>query len=176
MPGRTMRCLVVAASQHHGNTEKVARAMAEALGAEVRQPRDVDPEALREYDLVGFGSGIDSDRHYPALLGLADALPMARRKMAFIFSTCGAPAIMAGEEYLRKYAEKSHAALRGKLVSRGYVIMGEYNCPGFNTNSFLRYFGGLNKGRPDARDLDGAGEFARGLKGELARSRETEGA
>jgi hypothetical protein len=29
------------------------------LGAEVRKPQDVDPEGLREYDLVGFGSAAE---------------------------------------------------------------------------------------------------------------------
>ena len=46
-------------------------------------------------------------------------------------------------------------------MSKGYTVTGEFNCPGFNTNSFLKYFGGLNKGRPDAGDLEAAAAFAR---------------
>jgi len=57
--------------------------------------------------------------------------------------------------------------LREKLQSRGYVIIDEFSCAGFNTNSILKFFGGLNKGRPDAEDLILAEEFARNLKGEL---------
>jgi flavodoxin len=156
-----MRTLIVVSSFHHGNTEKVAAALAGVLGAVVLHPREVDEERIRQYDLVGFGSGIDSDRHYRDLLECADRLPPARGKKAFIFSTCGAPVSLAGEEFPRKYAEKSHAALRGKLASRGWAIIGEHSCPGFNTNSFLKLFGGLNKGRPDAEDLRRAEEFAR---------------
>jgi len=37
-------------------------------------------------------------------------------------------------------------------------------CPGFNTNSFLKFFGGINKGRPNASDLKRAEEFAKKLK------------
>jgi hypothetical protein len=37
-------------------------------------------------------------------------------------------------------------------------------CPGFNTNSFLKFFGGINKGRPNANDLKRAEEFAMNLK------------
>jgi len=40
----------------------------------------------------------------------------------------------------------------------------EFGCRGFNTNSFLRFFGGLNKGRPNAEDLRNAEEFARNVK------------
>jgi hypothetical protein len=43
------------------------------------------------------------------------------------------------------------------------VIVGEYICAGFNTNSFLRFVGGVNKGRPNAADLGRAGAFARAL-------------
>ncbi len=34
-----------------------------------------------------------------------------------------------------------------------------FNCVGFNTNSFLWYTGGMNKGRPNAEDLKLAEEF-----------------
>jgi len=36
-------------------------------------------------------------------------------------------------------------------------------CAGFNTNSFLKLLGGVNKGKPDAGDLNRAEEFARNL-------------
>lgn len=62
---------------------------------------------------------------------------------------------------------KSHSALREKLTSRGYAVIGEFSCAGHNTNSFLKLFGGLNKGRPNAEDLGDAEEFARTLKENL---------
>jgi flavodoxin len=157
------KSIVVVCSFHHGNTARIARAMADALGAEMKTLPAVCPEGLWEYELVGFGSGIDSGRHYKTLLDLADALPHAADRKAFIFSTCGIPASMAGKGQIKSYAEKSHAALREKLLSKGYAVVGEFNCPGFNTNSFLKYFGGLNKGRPNAGDLEDAAAFARAL-------------
>jgi hypothetical protein len=44
------------------------------------------------------------------------------------------------------------------------VILDEFNCAGFNTNSFLKYFGGMNKGRPNTEDLQNAREFAQKIK------------
>ena len=57
-----------------------------------------------------------------------------------------------------------HLILREKLQSKGYVIVDEYNCAGHNTNSFLKLFGGLNKGRPNIEDLKYAEEFAQNLQ------------
>ena len=57
--------------------------------------------------------------------------------------------------------------LREKLQSKGYLIVDEFTCLGFNTNSFMKYLGGMNKGRPNAQDLKQAEEFAQNLKKNL---------
>ena len=156
-----VKSLVVVFSYHHGNTEKIANACAKALGAKVRTPQQVRPEEVGEYDLVGFGSGIYSATFDPSVLDLADRLPDAAGKRAFLFSTYGAPAVFAD----RKFVESNHAQIREKLQAKGYTIIGEFGCAGWNTNSFLRFFGGLNKGRPNAEDLRNAEAFARGVQG-----------
>jgi flavodoxin len=61
-----------------------------------------------------------------------------------------------------KVAE-DHSTLREKLQSKGYLIVDEFACHGFNTNSLLRYLGGMNKGRPNTEDLKNAEEFAQNL-------------
>jgi hypothetical protein len=61
----------------------------------------------------------------------------------------------------RKFVESNHAGIREKLTAKGYPVIGEFGCAGWNTNSFLKYFGGINKGRPDAGDLRNAEAFAR---------------
>jgi flavodoxin len=65
-----------------------------------------------------------------------------------------------------KVAE-DHSKLRKKLEVKGYLIVDEFACKGFNTNSFMKYFGGMNKGRPNAEDLKNAEEFAKKLKWNL---------
>lgn len=162
-----MNVLLVVSSYHHKNTEKVAGVFARVFDARMKTPRQTDTEELRDYDLVGFGSGIDSDKHYAELLDLAEALPRVADGKAFIFSTCGMPVFVAGKSSIAAYAGKSHSALREKLTSRGYEVIGEFSCAGHNTNSFLKAFGGLNKGRPNAEDLADAEEFARALKEKL---------
>jgi flavodoxin len=154
------RALLVVYSYHHKNTETIAKAFAPVLAARIVTPQEVDSTEVAGYDLVGFGSGIDSGKHYAPLLDLADRLPQVANRNAFIFSTCGIPAF----GFSQGFVLKNHTALREKLVSKGYKIVDEFGCVGFNTNRFLRFFGGLNKGRPNAEDLKRAEEFAHNLK------------
>lgn len=159
-----MKSLVVVFSYHHKNTEKIANVFAKVLDAQVKTPQQVNPEELFEYSLVGFGSGIYGAKNHGSLLDLAGKLPHADGRKAFIFSTFGAPVGLYKGERLREFIKNNHAALREKLQSGGYTVIGEFGCPGLNTNSFLKLFGGLNKGRPDAEDLRHAKEFAQNLK------------
>ena len=154
-----MKSLIVVISIHHNSTWKIADIMVGVLDAQINKPQEVNPEKLQEYDLVGFGSGIYGAKHHRALLNLADKLPKVNNKKAFIFSTAG----ITGKT---KTAE-DHSPLREKLHSKGYLIADEFQRKGFNTNSFLKFFGGKNKGRPNAEDLKRAEEFAQNLKQNL---------
>ncbi len=126
------------------------------LNAEIRTPQQANPEELQKYDLVGFGAGIDSGKHYKVLLDYVEKLPQVDNKNAFIFSTAGVT--------VEKKLAKDHSTLREKLEAKGYRIVDEFQCRGFNTNVFLKYFGGMNKGRPNEEDLQHAEEFAQNLK------------
>ncbi len=147
-----MKCLIVVYSYHHHNTQKVAGAMSGITGAVVKSPAETKAEELNQYDLVGFGAGIDSGRHYRPLLDFAQSLPPVQGRKCFLFSTSA----VQGEEKVKK----DHAALREILRSKGYLIVGEFSCKGYNTNSFLKYFGGMNKDRPNDEDIRHAKEFA----------------
>ena len=135
---------------------KVANAIAAFLSADIINLEESAIPDLSNYDMVGFGSGIDSGIHSKLVLDLADHLQAVSGKRAFIFSTNS----MTGKD---KVAD-DHRKLRDKLVSKGYRIAGEFACRGFNTNSFLRYIGGINRNRPNAEDFRKAEEFACKLK------------
>ncbi len=152
-----MKSQLILCSYHHKNTEKIAKVFAKVLDAQIKTPQQVKLEELEGYNLIGFGSGIYDAKHHKELLDLADKLPEVTNKKAFIFSTSG---IIYGEDKVKK----DHSVLRKKLESKGYVVVDEFSCVGFNTNSFLKLFGGMNKGRPNAKDLKNAEEFALNLK------------
>lgn len=159
-----MKSLLILFSYHHKNTEKIAKVFAKVLDAQIKTPQQINPEELQEYSLIGFGSGIYSGKHHESLLDLADKLPQVNNRKAFIFSTCGVPVVVCGGERFKEFVVKNHSSLRKKLQSKGYMVIDEFGCAGFNTNSFLKLFGGLNKGRPDAEDLMNVEEFAWNLK------------
>ena len=164
-----MKSLLVVFSYHHKNTEKIAKVFAKVLNAQIKTPQQTNPKELQEYCLIGFGSGIYSDKHHKSILDLADKLPQVTNKKAFIFSTCGAPMKLMekDKDELTKYFVKNHSSLKEKLESKGYMIIDEFSCAGYNTNSFLKLIGGINKGRPNAKDLKNAEEFAQKLKQNL---------
>ncbi len=154
-----MKSLLVLFSYHHNNTEKIANVFAKVLDAQIKTPQQINTEELQEYSLIGFGSGIYGAKHHKDLLNLADKLPQVTNRKAFIFSTSA----MTGDAKVAK----DHSLLREKLQSKGYMIIDEFACKGFNTNSFMKYFGGMNKGRPNAEDLKHAEDFAQNLKQNL---------
>ena len=151
-----MKCLIVLYSYHHNNTKKVAEAIADVIGADIKSPMETNENELKEYGLIGFGSGIDSGKHYRELLDFADKLLPVDGKRCFVFSTSA----IQGD----KKTAKDHARLRETLQSKGYQIVCEFGCKGFNTNSFLKYFGGMNKDRPNDEDIQNARKFASRLK------------
>lgn len=141
-----MKSIIVYSSKHHMNTEKVAVAMAAVLGAELRRVADVRPGELRDYDLVGFGSGINGFDVHPEITALARDLPEGAVKRAFVFSTCASRRDWTGR-------------LRQVLADKGITVAGEFHCAGLWTPGPVS----VRKGHPDEADLEAARVFARGL-------------
>ncbi len=149
------KCLLVVYSYHHNNTLKIAEAIAKELDAEIKAPDQINVNELSEYDLIGFGSGIDSAKHYKELLDFASSIEVCEGKKSFIFST----AAMLNE----KKTHNDHRALRDILHSKSYKVLGEFSCKGYNTNSFLKFFGGMNRKHPTSLDIENTKNFAKTL-------------
>jgi flavodoxin len=156
--------LILCKSVDHGSTAKVAEAMRGVLGARVAAPEEIPFTSLTGYSLVGFGSGVYYGRMHPALVDWLRGLPDAKAATipAFIFTTSGLPVLA------RLWA----APLRRLLTSKGFAVLGEFACRGFDTWGPLRLTGGLNRNHPDERDLDRARRFANEIAGKV-RSAET---
>jgi len=147
-----MKTLIILYSSHHHNTEKVAKMMAQTLDAIMKTPQQIIPEEIEKYDLIGFGSGIYNQRHHQRLFDLVNKLPIQNQKKAFVFSTSTFGMLV------------QHKQLKEKLIEKGFNIVGEFSCPGFMNYSFIKYFfGGISKGRPNAKDIQKATEFAKNI-------------
>ncbi len=138
--------------------------MAEVLECDVKSPDEVDPDQISDYDLVGFGSGIYSADLHKKINKFVDSISKVEKKKAFIFSTNGAPGNLADDKMIKKQKKENHSRVQQKLEAKGFEVIDDFTCPGFNTNSFIKFFGGLNKGRPNKEDLRNAEAFAQRIR------------
>ncbi len=144
--------LLVFKSVHHQNTARVAQAMAEVLGAACLAPADCPSERLASCRLLGIGSGVYYGRVHDELWRWVRDLPESfqPKPAVFIFSTSGLPIL----------ARFWHRPLRAALTRKGFDVLDEFACRGFDTWGPLWLAGGLNRRHPDAEDLQQARDFA----------------
>ena len=146
-----MKSLIVYESIHHGNTQKIAKAMAACLGADLIKAKDVDMNALSGYDLIGFGSGIYFGAFHKNMLHVLDNLPALSKKKAFVFSTSG-----MGKVDLNNAVEQ-------RLKEKGMDVVGSFASKGYDTVGPFKLIGGIAKGKPDEGDIQRAKAFAEKL-------------
>lgn len=145
--------LIICESVHHSNTMEIAKVIGEVLNAKIIEQKNFELESFSNYDLIGFGSGIYNGEHHKSLFNLVSNLNKQNNKKAFVFSTSTIP------------LETTHKSLKQSLTEKGFEIIGDFYCKGFMNHSFTKYiFGGLNKGRPNDKDLKKAQDFARKIK------------
>lgn len=146
------KTLLVYKSVHHQNTAQIAHEIAGVLGADCAAPAECPYSRLAGYELLGIGSGIYYGRPHDELLQWVHGLPEdhARDLPVFIFTTSGLPLL----------TKVWHWPLKAALVKKGYDVIAEFACRGFDTWGPLWLTGGLNRKHPDERDLERAGQFA----------------
>ncbi|MCL2156789.1 MAG: flavodoxin family protein [Methanobrevibacter sp.] len=148
-----MKSIVVYESVHHNNTEKVAKVIADEIGAELVNVRNFSEfhGNLDEYDLVGFGSGIYFGKIHKNLKKFIESTEHTDKTKTFIFTTSGRGTL------------KFHKKFKEILDSKGFDIVDEFACKGFDTFLPFKLVGGLNKGQPNGEDLANARKFAESL-------------
>jgi len=159
------KVLIICQSVHHNNTKKIADAMAEVLGAEIKKPSEVDIEEVKKYHFIGFGSGIYWGRHHPSIFKIVDQLTGLKGNKAFLFSTSGTSNAGNFLHNIRHLVSHFHVHLRRELKNKSIKMIGEFSCKGFDTAGPLKQIGGISKGRPNKEDLEKAKDFARGILG-----------
>ncbi len=144
-----MKTAIIYKSIHHGNTKKIAEAMAKTLEADLIDLKDVNHDIINEYDLIGFGSGIYYYRPHKKLRKFVESMDNVESKKAFTFITSG--------------NGKPNKWLNEKLSDKGFEVMDDFYCKGFDSYGPLKLVGGHNKGKPDEEDLKNAKNFANSL-------------
>jgi flavodoxin len=145
-----MKTAIIYKSIHHGNTKKIAEVISDTLNADLFDLKDFNEDMIKEYGLIGFGSGKYYMRPHKKLRKFVEGLDNMKGKKAFVFSTSGDGRPMG-------WLEK-------KLSGKGFNILDEFYCKGFDTYGPYKLVGGMNKGKPDEEDLKNAEIFANGIK------------
>jgi len=138
--------LIIYHSEHHGNTKKIAKAMAEKINADILKAADVNLNKFKGYDIVGFGSGVYNGKLHKEISEILSKLSQQEDKKAFIFSTTGS----------KTYSSMAHERFRPMLEEKGFEIIGEFSCLGFDTALTKE---GINKDRPNKQDIKDAEDF-----------------
>ena len=145
-----MKVLIIYHSEHHQNTEKIAKVMTEKIGAEVKKANDVNLTEIDNYDIIGFGSGVYRGRFHSEISDTIENFSHQINRKTFIFSTTGS----------MTYSKLAHDRLKPLLIAKGFKIIGEFSCLGFDTALSSE---GINKGKPDKQDLENAEKFIKSI-------------
>lgn len=143
-----MKTVIVFKSEHHKNTYKLVKAIADKYSVDLIDVADVDLNSvdLNKYDKIGFAAGIAFGKFYKEIEKLAsEKLP--KGKDVFLIYTCGSDN--------GKYTK----SMKEIIGSRDCNFVGSYGCPGCDTYGPFKLIGGLNKNRPNEQDVLGAVEF-----------------
>lgn len=144
-----MKTVIVYHSSHHGNTRKVAEAIARGRDVTLIDASAVKSADLSGYELIGFASGIYFGKFHENVLQFAkNNLPEGKR-VFFLATYGGSNGTKAIEEAVR---EKSAQ------------IVGSFGCKGYDTFGPFKLVGGICKGHPDEADLKNACDFFDGLQ------------
>ncbi len=153
-----------------GNTEKIARAMANALSdheVDLCSVNGADNTNLSKYDLLFLGSGVYASRASNTLIKFISSAPALPKKIA-LFCT---------HESLQFY-QKPFKKLEKVFQKQGCSVIGEFDCVGENLGMKMedrmkmieslppdkreevKKSLGLSKGRPNEEDMSNAKKFA----------------
>ena len=151
------KTLILYRSPHHGNTKKLLDAIATAYPDVTLAKAGEDSFDGDAYDVIGIASGVYAGKlHRTVRKALGGVNAKGRR--AFAVYTCG-------DKEGSKYGER----LTVLLESHGFVSQGFYWCIGHDSFGPLRLIGGVNKGRPNEDDIQGAVQFYQQIIGEAVK-------
>lgn len=143
-----MKTALIYASTHHQNTQKLVSALAQKFDLILIDATAIREKNLREYDRIGFASGIYFNKFHQSILNFA-AVNLPHNKEVFLICTYG--------------AKSDFASLESIIKSKQCKILGEFGCKGYDTFGPFKLIGGLAKGHPDEKDIENVVEFYRNL-------------
>lgn len=151
-----MKSLILYYSDYKNNTKKIARVFANEIDAELINIKDVNNIDIKDYNLIGFGSGVYRESLSPRLFKLVDELNL-RDKNVFVFSTSGIGMKFYNRKLI-KFLESKRAINKGNFACKGSFCAQEVT--NNKTLSFIfDIIGRLSQGHPNEKDFKKAKKF-----------------
>lgn len=147
-----MKAIILYYSTHHGNTRKLVDAIAasDPENVDIMDVTKPEEKDLSDYQWIGVASGIYAGSFpKPMLNYLKDNLPPG--KNVFIIFTSA------------MNMKNQSSSVRKVIEDKNCWVIGQYNCPGYNTFGPFKIVGGTAKGHPTQEEIDGAVKFYRSL-------------
>lgn len=135
------KVVILFASVHHQNTEKVVDYVASCLKADCIDILKTKDPNIDGYEFVVLASGIYFNTFHKSILDYVKNTSFAGKKTILLY-TCGIP--------YRNYA----TSLTKQLVQMGAKPIGRFHCRGFDTYGPLKKIGGIAKNHPNQMDMD----------------------
>lgn len=150
-----MAKILVVYYSESGNTEKVARVIAEKTEANLRKIEEVRPEEINSYDLMFIGTPVHGFAPAKEVKKFLDKLPEISGGEAAAFCTMH----IAGDK-------RTFKKIKEKLEAKKITYLGSFSCLGLSR--LIGNFGPriFNKGRPNEEDLKKAGDFGKRILAE----------
>lgn len=146
-----MKTIIIYESTHHGNTKKLVDAIVKKYGIKGMSIDEAEKIDCSVYDTIGIASGIAFGKFYKKTERfVSEKLPNG--KNIFFLYTC--------ERDNGKYAVSVSTSAEAKQCK----VIGIYGCQGFDTYGPFKLIGGIAKGHPTQKEIDGAVNFYAKLK------------
>ena len=142
---------IIYASVHHKNTEHLLKEAVKNLSVDLLTVKEAESADFSAYRAVGFASGIYAGKLHASIYKYMKNHKETLPQKCFILCTSG----LGKGSYAKK--------LPRYFESKGFEVLGAFECKGFDTFAFFKLFGGIAKNHPDEKDIQNAAAFLKSI-------------
>ena len=139
---------IVYDSMHNMNTEKLVLSLKENYNdVDIIKVNNFDINAIDNYPKIGLASGIYWGRFSKNIEELSDKILDSDVKNLFFIYTSGIGKVRYEKKLIKRLEEKNK------------ICLGIFSCKGFDKYGPFKLIGGINKGKPNEKDIQNLIKF-----------------
>lgn len=139
---------IVYNSMHNMNTEKLVLSLKENYNdVDIIKVNNFDINAIDNYPKIGLASGIYWGRFSKNIEELLDKILDSDVKNLFFIYTSGIGKVRYEKKLIKRLEEKNK------------ICLGIFSCKGFDKYGPFKLIGGINKGKPNEKDIQNLIKF-----------------